>query len=87
MTIEQYYKDKKEPAPAATSASEKLEASAKISTQTEYITIPAIWYTELVRESTLNEAIINVLMSKKVIYKEETLMALLDLPFEEGGEA
>ena len=86
MTIEQYYKDKKEPAPAATSASEKLEASAKISTQTEYVIIPTVLYTELVRQSALNEAVINVLMSKKVIYKEETLMALLDLPYEEGGE-
>ena len=63
-----------------------MEASAKISTQTEYVIIPTVSYTELVRQSALNEAVINVLMSKKVIYKEETLMALLDLPYEEGGE-
>ena len=85
MTIEQFY-DKKEPAPAATSASEKVEKSARISAHDDNITIPTILYTELVRQSALNEAIINVLMSKKVIYKEETLMAILDLPYEEGGD-
>ena len=87
MTIEQFYEDKKASASEECSSDTDKAKTEGIPVIGEYITIPAIWYTELVRQATLNEAIINVLMSKKVIYKAETLMALLDLPFEEGGEA
>lgn len=86
MTIEQFYEDKKASASEVCSSDTDKAKTEGIPVIGEYITIPAIWYTELVRQSALNEAIINVLMSKKVIYKEETLMAILDLPYQEGGE-
>lgn len=89
MTIEEFYRDKKESASEVCSSDtdKDLSQAGGIPANMEYITIPTVLYTQLVRQSTLNEAVINVLMSKKVIYKEETLMAILDLPYEEGGEA
>ena len=89
MTIEQYYSDKK-PAPAATSTGEKLERSAKISTHDESITIPTVLYTELIRQSALYEAVINIMTNKRLEYDRERctgIAVVLDLPYEEGGES
>ena len=87
MTIEEFYQDKKASASEVCSSDTDKAKTEGIPVIGEYITIPTVLYTQLVRQSTLNEAITNILMSKKVIYKEETLMALLDLPYEEGGES
>lgn len=55
----------------------------------EYITIPTTLYTELVRRAALHDAIIGIMTNKRVKYdmdKVTSIAAILDLPYEEGGD-
>ncbi len=89
MTIEQYYKDKKEPAPVQSSTGNTIcGAECASSAIGEYITVPTLMYTGLVRDSELLATAIRILMDKRIAYygKLDSLAAVLDLPYEEGGE-
>lgn len=85
MTAEQY-RGYEKPAPAATGTGGRLEHSRKLSSDRDYITIPTIMYTGLVRDSELLEIVIRILMDKRLHCEaeKESLMAILDLSYEEG---
>lgn len=89
MTIEQFY-DKKEPAPVQSSTGNTIcGAECASSAIGEYITIPVVLYTELIRESGLLELVGRVLTDKRFKYladKVEIILTVLDLPNEEDGE-
>ena len=92
MTIEQYY-NKEKPVPTrkgdtGNTICETGQCANPVSE--DYITIPVLWYTGYVRDSELLGVVIRILTDKRFKYDRdriETLAAVLDLPYEKGGES
>ena len=89
MTIEEFYQDKKASASEVCSSDTDKAKTEGCPVIGEYITIPTLMYMGLVRDSELLACVIRILTDKRIgNYRlSETLAAILDLPYEEGGES
>ena len=89
MTIEQYYNDKK---PASVLDDTGKSNGVKLASTPigEYITIPTMMYSGLLRDGGLLDIVVRIMTdNKRFKYDRDrlnTLAAILDLPYEEGGD-
>ena len=92
MTIEQYYNEKR-PTPEVcnSDAGKALSLTEGHPVIGEYITIPTMMYSGLLRDGGLLDIVVRILTDNKRFKYDhdrlETLAAVLDLPYEKGGES